>query len=111
MGDTTTEDLPIENKLDQILNLVRGIDARQISLDELVRGIDIRLTSLEELVDARLKDTRPIWEGVLTELKEQRKVLQSLERRFDIFAIESSKIKGDVLDILTRVEDLERKAS
>ena len=94
MSKDLTQELPIETKLDQILSLVQSIDAR--------------LTTLEEKVDVRLKATRPIWEGVLVELKEHRKVLQSLERRFDIFAIESNKVKGDLLGILNRVEDLEK---
>ena len=94
MSKDLTQELPIETKLDQILSLVQSIDAR--------------LTTLEEKVDVRLKETRPIWEGVLVELKEHRKVLQSLERRFDIFAIESNKVKGDLLGILNRVEDLEK---
>jgi hypothetical protein len=94
MSEETTKDLPIESKIDQILALVQSMDTR--------------LTALEEKVDARMKETRPIWQGVLEELKEHRKVLQSLERRFDIFAIESNKVKGDVLGILNRVEDLEK---
>ncbi len=36
----------------------------------MVQQINVRLTALEEKVDARLHDTRPIWEGVHARLKE-----------------------------------------
>ncbi len=42
------------------------MDSRLVTLEE----IDSRLVSLEEKVDRRLQETRPIWEGVLEQLKE-----------------------------------------
>ncbi len=35
-----------------------------------LEAIDSRLITLEEKVDRRLQETRPIWEGVLEQLKE-----------------------------------------
>jgi hypothetical protein len=55
MSDETTKDLPIDSKLDELLALVRGMDARVVTL--------------EEKVDLRLNETRPIWEGVLARLE------------------------------------------
>lgn len=40
------------------------LNARLDSVDGRLNSLDARLTSLEEKVDARLRETRPIWEGV-----------------------------------------------
>jgi hypothetical protein len=108
MSDDTTKDLPIDSKLDELLALVRSMDAR--------------LTTLEEKVDSRLKETRPIWEGVLARLETlSTEVSEFREETARNFALVDSKfnvINDSILNIqakhrLTekRVEDLERKAS
>src|SRR5947208_12241702 len=43
---------------------VAEIRTQQSAMAKNIAGIDERLTSLEETVDARLKETRPIWEAV-----------------------------------------------
>jgi predicted nuclease with TOPRIM domain len=50
-----------------------------------VGSIDARLTSLEDKVDARLRETRPIWEGVQQRLTEIEKGRGTLNRRFKLF--------------------------
>jgi chromosome segregation ATPase len=45
------------------------------------------------------------------EMREQRKAIHSLERRFDVYTQDLLKIRGDVLNHENRLEDLERKAS
>lgn len=39
------------------------------ALDSRLGSVEERLTSLEEKVDARLRETRPIWESVLDNVK------------------------------------------
>ena len=50
------------------LAAVRGdqaaIRADQAAMRGEIAALDVRLTSLEEKVDARLRETRPIWEAV-----------------------------------------------
>lgn len=58
-------------------------------------ALDSRVTALEEKVDARLRETRPIWEAVLT--------------RLDII---ESKVEGlalNLLDVRGEVERLKRR--
>lgn len=51
----------IEAKLD-------ALDARISRVEVKVDALDGRLTTLEERVDSRLRETRPIWEGMQTDL-------------------------------------------
>jgi hypothetical protein len=55
MSKDSTKDLPVDSKLDELLVMVRSMDAR--------------LTSLEEKVDSYLKEDHLIWEGVLARLE------------------------------------------
>ena len=51
-------------------------------------GLDGRLTSLENKVDARLRETRPIWEGVqerLTEIEASLKEFKGIQSPFENF--------------------------
>ncbi|HXM35895.1 MAG TPA: hypothetical protein VN920_11950 [Pyrinomonadaceae bacterium] len=59
MSEELTSNLP--DGIEQILSLLRSMDAR-------LAGVDSRLTGLEERVDRRLTETRPIWEQVLVRL-------------------------------------------
>ncbi|HET9532721.1 MAG TPA: hypothetical protein VFQ92_20370, partial [Blastocatellia bacterium] len=54
MSDNLTEKLSDNGHMNELLRLVRGIDAR--------------LQSLEKQVEERLYDTRPIWENVQEQL-------------------------------------------
>jgi hypothetical protein len=44
-------------------------------------ALDARLTSLEERVDARLHETRPIWEAVLSRLDNIESEMKAINRR------------------------------
>jgi archaellum component FlaC len=50
-------------------------------------------------------------DGIENELREQQKAIRSLERRFDVYTQDLLKLRGDVLNHESRIEDLERKAS
>jgi len=45
------------------------------------------------------------------EMRDVKKALHALERRFDVFTIELNKSKADVWELENRLEELERKAS
>ncbi len=59
-------------------------------------ALSSRLTTFEEKVDARLRETRPIWEGVLSRL-------ETIESKLDVFAIEWLALRGDVNVLKKRV--------
>jgi predicted nuclease with TOPRIM domain len=80
--------------------LIQQLHARVNSIDARLNTLDQRLTSLEEKVDARLHETRPIWEAVRQRLTEIEKGLGTLNRRFKLFV-------NDAFDLRSRVERLE----
>jgi chromosome segregation ATPase len=93
--DTPTSDLTIDEKLDRILS---------------------RLGALEALVDDRLKDTRPLWQGInqrLERIEEGQKDavnrLDRIERRLDQLALDVLDVRADQRRLDGRMDDLERR--
>jgi chromosome segregation ATPase len=77
-----------------------SFDEGLTSLGEHLTLLDERLTSLEEKVDARLRETRPIWEGVQKRLTEIESALSELNRQLKTLIMDSFKLR-------VRVEKLE----
>ncbi|HEX7316037.1 MAG TPA: hypothetical protein VF297_19170 [Pyrinomonadaceae bacterium] len=66
----------VEGRLRYVEERLTNVEARLSSLETRMSGVETRITSvegrlstLEEKVDARLKETRPIWENVLSQLE------------------------------------------
>jgi predicted nuclease with TOPRIM domain len=81
-------------------NRMTSLESGMASLEDRVLSVDTRLTSLEDKVDARLRETRPIWEGVQQRLTEIEKSLIIINRHFKAMVNES-------FDLRSRVEKLE----
>jgi predicted nuclease with TOPRIM domain len=90
----------IEGRLTSVENRLTSIENHLVSLDDRVLSIDTRLTSLEDKVDTRLKETRPIWEGVLERLTNIESELSNLNRQF-------RSLLADIFQVRVRVEKLE----
>ena len=78
------------------------IRTQQAVMAKNIGALDHRLTSLEERVDARLKETRPIWEAV----QEQ---LQKLNDKFDILLHEFYDARAEIKNHGRRIGELERR--
>lgn len=63
-------------------------------------SLEERMISLEEKVDARLRETRPIWEGVQQRLTEIESALNEFNRQLKTLITDSFKLR-------VRVEKLE----
>ena len=96
MSEDLTMGLPNDGT-EQILTLLRGVDARLTRLEE-------RLTSLEERVDRRLMETRPIWEQVLSRLNVIDTRLQAVEVRLGSVETELGTVKTRLDHVDTRLE-------
>ena len=92
MSEDTTRNLPSSFE-ERVLSELAAINSRMGSLET-------RLTSLEDKVDARLRETRPMWEAVQAQLKEIDKRLDTLNRQFKT-------VLQDSYDLRIRVEKLE----
>ena len=90
----------LDDRMTSLEGRMTSIEDRMTSLEDRVLSIDTRLISLEDKVDARLRETRPVWEGVLQRLTEIEKGLGTLNRHFKTMISES-------FDLRSRVEKLE----
>ena len=70
-------------------------------LSDRIQNIDSRLESLEQKVDARLHDTRPIWESVQAQLKEMSMRLDDMDTRLD-------KIEGTALTTPSELREIRK---
>lgn len=46
-----------------------GLEERLASVEQRIESVDQRVITLEDRVDARLRETRPIWEAVQTDIQ------------------------------------------
>ena len=90
----------LNNRMASFESRMTSLEDRMTSLETRVLSIDTRLISLEDKVDARLRETRPVWEGVLQRLTEIEKGLFTLNRHF------KTMIKEE-FDLRSRVDKLE----
>jgi uncharacterized protein YaaR (DUF327 family) len=67
--DTTRDGLDSRSFQERVFARFDALDNRLDGMDHRLETVDSRLITLEDKVDARLRETRPIWEGVQTELR------------------------------------------
>jgi predicted nucleic acid-binding Zn-ribbon protein len=81
---------------------VAEIRNQQLATAKHVVALVQRLNSLEGKVDKRLKETRPIWEGV-------RAQIEKLDEKFNIFIRDLYDVRGDIGVHNKRLDVLERR--
>lgn len=94
----------IDERVTRIDERVTRMDARVTRIDERVTAIDERLTSLEERVDARLRETRPIWEAVQEDIRR-------LDRKFDQVIKDLYEVRADYGSYEKRLSQFEERLS
>lgn len=92
----------MRNDITEIRSEIVEIRKQQAAMAMNIGVLDHRLTSLEERVDARLKETRPIWEAV----QEQ---IQRLAERFDAMILEFYEVRNEMKIHGRRIGQLERR--
>ena len=71
-----------------------------------VRSIDSRLSSLETKVDERLRETRPIWEGVVAELAEVKKEQKLTNHKLDRVILDIANVRAELEEVGHQVDHL-----
>lgn len=117
MSEGTTQHLPngdlklILTRLDSIDSRLDSIDSRLDSVDSRFVALEGKVDRLEEKVDRRLQETRPIWEGVLEQLKEVNGRLVRVEeeskdfrRMFRSAFSDISRVQDDLEERLDRLD-------
>jgi tetrahydromethanopterin S-methyltransferase subunit G len=86
------------------------------SISQRLNGLEVRLTNLEEKVEARLYDTRPIWEAVLSRLDSIEARLDSMDARLDSMDARLKKVDAkfdvvasELLDVRSDVRELQKR--
>src|SRR5919206_4088546 len=107
MSEDPTQKLPSQSFEERVLAefaaIRQGLSEQRdmiTRLDTRLTAMESRLTSLEEKVDERLRETRPIWEGVLQRLGAIETALDTLNRQFKTMI-------RDMFDLRSRIEKLE----
>ena len=114
----------IEDKIDRLITAVQSIDSRVITrlkeietrlegLETRIGGLETRLESLEIKVDERMKETRPMWEALQTQLAELRESQDKGFRRFDHamdqVAGNQTRLHADYVELESRVYKIEKR--
>ena len=92
----------LRGELVEIHRNVAEIRTQQTSMAKNIAGLDQRLTSLEATVDARLRETRPIWETV-------RAQIERLDAKFDSVIRDLYDVRADVGLHDKRLGQIERR--
>jgi hypothetical protein len=119
-NDDPTKNLDDHALLLQLIAMFRAFDERLQGFDERLRALEARsqehdskMGSLEKMVEARLYDTRPIWEAVqlqITELRaEMAKGFRRADRKMELFHEQVVELYAYQRDMEERLEKLEPK--
>ena len=100
IAEIRAEQSAMRSEITEIRTEIIEIRTQQAAMARNIGGLDHRLTSLEERVDARLKETRPIWEAV----QEQ---LQRLGEKFDGVLLEFYELRNELKIHGRRIAHLE----
>ena len=112
MSEDITQGLPANSFEGRVLSELSGIRQEQATQHEMITRLDDRLTSLEEKVDARLRETRPIWEGVLvrlTAIETEMPRLGGIEKELARMNRQFRSFVADIFQLRARVEQLEEE--
>jgi chromosome segregation ATPase len=119
----------LEEKVDRLIAAVQSIGSQVQSMDSrlvnveaqlgslatLLGSVETRLESLEIKVDERLKETRPMWEAVQTQLAElnvsQEKGFHRFDRVMDRVSGDTNRIHGEQVELESRVDKIEKRLS
>jgi uncharacterized coiled-coil protein SlyX len=110
MAEDPTQKLPDSRPFEErVLAELAAIRSGQAALET-------RMTALEEKVDARLRETRPIWESVqqqLTTLDARMTTLEArmaaMEKTLNLIRVGLGELYGDSVEVRARIALLERE--
>jgi len=102
IAEIRAEQSAMRNEITEMRTEIVEIRTQQAAMAKNIGAIDHRLTSLEERVDARLKETRPIWEAV----QEQ---IQRLGEKFDAVLLDFYEFRSELKIHGRRIGSLEKR--
>jgi len=103
MSEETTRDLQDKSSFED--RVFARFDAMEARFDRRFDGLDTRVQALE----ARTLDTKPIWERALAEILLVKQRVESIERKFDVLALDLIQLRGDQRGIGKRMDAIESR--
>lgn len=101
MNEDTTRELPDATPFERrVLAEFAALRQENAALRHEVGDMNARLTVLEEKVDARMRETRPIWEGIQARLAAIEEAINDIRAHLKL-------IVKDLFQTRVRVEELE----
>ena len=98
--------------LGSLATQLEGVDTRLGSVETRLGSVETRLENLEIKVDERLKETRPMWEAVQTQLAElgesQEKGFHRFDRVMDRLSGDINRLHGEQVELESRVDKIEK---
>ncbi|HJU54615.1 MAG TPA: hypothetical protein VJ715_08595 [Pyrinomonadaceae bacterium] len=86
----------------RFVSMEARFDAMESRVEARFNAFETRLTTLEDKVDARLRETRPIWESMQQQMTEMAKTLDDIR-------VQIIELHRDSLAVRTRVARLEER--
>ena len=94
-----------ERVLAEFVTLSARLTTFENKVDTRFNGFELRLTVLEDKVDARLRETRPIWEGMQADLREVKGTVISTKAQLGEVARDLLEMRGRIV----MLEDRDRR--
>lgn len=85
------------------------LEDRMTALEDRMTKFETRLTALEEKVDARLRETRPIWESMQQQLTTMDARMAAMEKTLTLIQVGLGELYGDSVEVRARIALLERE--
>ncbi len=110
MSEDLTQKLPDSPSFEErVLAELAAIRSEQTATRRDIAALDARLTALEEKVDARLRETRPIWESMQQQLTEVATRMAAMEKTLTLIQVALGELYGDSIEVRSRIALLERR--
>lgn len=83
-------------RLSGVEERLSSVESRLSDVDSRLSGVEVRLSTLEEKVDARLRETQPIWESILSRV-------ETIDTKLDVLAKDLLETRTDVAMLKKRL--------
>lgn len=108
MSDNPTRETPDSRSFEErVFARFDALDTRMGNFERRMDSFESRLTSLEEKVDARLRETRPIWEAMQTRLDGIEGEIKLVNRGIQLMHNDILRVRIDQEELRERIEKLE----
>lgn len=105
----------IETRLAGLETKMASLETRMESLETRMESLETRMESLESKVDERMKETRPIWEALQTQLVElstsQERGFSRFDRAMDLVTGNMVRLHAEQVELESRVYKIEKRVS